>query len=247
MLKEYKKLLSIIIPAYRQEKTISKDLKRIKLVLERIRYDWEIIVVVDGCVDRTYQKAKKIASSKIRVYELSKNHGKGYAVRFGMKKANGDYILFLDSGMEIDPNGISMLLEHLEWYDADIIVGSKRHPVSVIKYPIERVILSFGYYWLVRILFGVRVKDTQPGIKIFRKKVLKQVLPLLKVQRYAFDIEMLTVANSLGFTRIFEAPIKLNFQYTSLTSAATLNAIWNMFWDTLVVFYRIKLRHFYGK
>ncbi|MGI5828255.1 MAG: glycosyltransferase [Patescibacteria group bacterium] len=247
MPRKSKQLLSVIIPAYLQEKTIVSDLKQVSQVLEKIRYNWEIIVVVDGCVDKTYQNARKVATAKIKVFKFKTNHGKGYAVRFGMKKAKGDYILFLDSGMEIDPNGISMLLEHLEWYDADIIVGSKRHPVSVVNYPLERVILSAGYYWMVRILFGINIKDTQPGIKIFRRSVLTKVLPLLQVKRYAFDIEMLSVAHKLGFTRIFEAPIKLDFQYASLTNASTLKAIWGMFWDTLRVFYRLKILDFYGK
>ena len=239
------RLLSVIIPAYMQEKTIQKDVKRVIEVLSNIRYEWEILVVVDGCNDKTYEKAKRLVNSKVSVYRFIKNHGKGQAVRYGMRKAKGDYVLFLDSGMEIDPNGISMLLEHFEWYDADIIVGSKRHPVSVVKYPLDRTILSFGYYWLVRLLFGINVKDTQPGIKIFKKEVLVKVLPLLKVKRYAFDIELLSVAHSLGFKRIFEAPIKLDFKYNSLTNASTFKTIISMFWDTLTVFYRLKILHYY--
>src|SRR4030042_1645637 len=118
--KNNKKLLSIIIPAYKQEKTIGKDLIRIKGVLEKIRTDWEIIVVIDGKVDKTYKYAKKFQSSKIRVFQLKNNVGKGQAIRFGMMKARGNYVAFLDAGMEIDPNAISMLLEHLEWNKAEV-------------------------------------------------------------------------------------------------------------------------------
>ena len=60
-----------------------------------------------------------------------------------MSIAKGDYVAFIDAGMEIDPNGISMILEHMEWYNADIIVGSKRHPASQVNYPLERRIISF--------------------------------------------------------------------------------------------------------
>lgn len=244
---EKKKLLSLVIPAYKQEKTIIQDLKRIKKVLEKIRYDWQIIVVVDGPVDKTYQKTKKLKSSKIKVYQLKENQGKGQAVRFGMKKAKGDYVAFLDAGMEIDPNGISMLLEHLEWYDADIIVGSKRHLVSIVNYPLERKVLSVGYYWLVKLLFGVKIRDTQAGIKIFKKEVLKKVLPVLLVKSYAFDIELLSVSNRFGFKRIFEAPVKFDYQFASLTSAATLQTIWKILWDTAAVFYRLKFLRYYDK
>ena len=152
MIKRTNKLLSVIIPAYKQQGTILKDLTNIKNVLEKIRYDYEMVVVVDGC-KKTYGKAKKMNGSKIKIYLLPTNQGKGYTIRYGMKKSKGDYIAFIDAGMEIDPNGISMLLEHLEWYDADIIVGSKRHLVSVVDYPLERKILSWGYFCLVWLLF----------------------------------------------------------------------------------------------
>lgn len=238
-------LLSVIIPAFKQEKTIIKNIKKINEVLDEIRYDYEIIVIIDGDIDKTYQKVKKLKSSKIKVYKFEQNQGKGNATRFGMQKAKGDYIMFLDSGMEIDPNGISMLMEHLEWYNADIILGSKRHIVSVVKYPLDRKILSIGYYWLVKILFRLKVKDTQAGIKIFRKKVLKKILPLLTIKHYAFDIEILAVAHKHGFIRIFEAPIKLNYQFGSITSATTLNAIANTLIDTLKVFYRLTFTNYY--
>jgi len=240
------KLISVIIPAYLQEKTIIKDLTKINQVLTQIRYDYQIIVIVDGQLDKTYQQAKKLSSTKLKVYQLKTNQGKGFAVRYGMTKAKGDYIAFLDAGMEIDPNGISMLLEHLEWYNADIIVGSKRHLVSVVRYPLDRKILSWGYYWLVRILFGVKIKDTQPGIKIFRSQVLKKILPKLLVKNYAFDIEMLSVARHFGFKRIYEAPIKLKYSFGSITNAATLKTIWHMFYDTLAVFYRLKILKYYN-
>lgn len=247
MKKESKKLLSVVIPAYRQEKTIVEDLKRIREVLKTIRYDWEIVVVVDGPMDKTYQKAKKLTASKVRIYQLKENRGKGHAVRFGMKKAKGEYVAFLDAGMEIDPNGLSMLLEHLEWYDADVIVGSKRHLASQVDYPLERKILSLGFYWLVHFLFGFKVKDTQAGIKIFKREVLKKVLPVLLVKSYAFDIEILSVAHRFGFKKIYEAPIKLDFKFGSLTKAATLRTIWKMLWDTAAVFYRLKVLRYYDR
>lgn len=245
--KKTKKLVSVIIPVYKQEKTVVKDLLAIVETLKKIRYDYELIVVVDGQADKSYQKAKKLSSNKVRVYQFKENHGKGHAVRFGMKKAKGDYIAFLDAGMEIDPNGISMLLEHLEWYNADIIVGSKRHSVSVVSYPLVRRILSFGYFCLVKLLFGVKVKDTQAGIKIFKKEVLEKVRPVLLVKSYAFDIELLSVAYHFGFKRIYEAPIKLDYQFNNLTSAVTLRTIGRILWDSAAVFYRLKILRYYDQ
>lgn len=237
--------LSVIIPAFRQEKTIKKDIENIENVLEQIRYDYEMVVVVDGKVDKTFENAKKVKSKKIKVVGYKKNRGKGYAVRYGMARSSGSYIAFIDAGMELDPNGLSMALEHLEWYDADIIVGSKRHPASQVSYPPLRRFFSFGYQMLNFFLFGLKVRDTQAGLKIFRRKVLEKVLPRLLVKRYAFDVEMLAVANRLGFRRIYEAPIKLGYNFSDLTHAADWKNILNMLLDTAAVFYRLRILRFY--
>jgi len=241
-----KRLISLIVPAYKQEKTIEKDLRFIKSVLNQLRYDYEIIVVVDGHIDRTFERAKKIRSSKIQVIGYQHNHGKGHAIRFGMAKARGGIVAFMDAGMDIDPNGLSMLLEHFEWYSADIIVGSKLHPVSKINYPFSRRILSLGYRIIVRILFGLSIRDTQVGMKFFKRKVLEDVLPRLLVKQYAFDIEVLAVAHHLGYRRIYEAPVELNFKGAStITSRGFWKTIIMMLLDTAAVFYRLKLRNYY--
>lgn len=239
--------VSLIVPAYKQEKVILRNLRQLIKVLSRIRYDYEIIVVVDGLIDKTLNKIKKSKLKKVTCLAYKENRGKAYAIRLGMNRAKGDYVMFIDSGMEIDPSGISMLLEHMEWYNADIIVGSKRHPASYVNYTFLRKILSYGYFYFVKIFFGITVRDTQAGIKIFKKKVLKKILPKLVEKRFAGDLEMLVVAKQFGFKRIFEAPIKLNFELSEITSAATFNSIYNIFIDTLAIFYRAHILRYYRK
>lgn len=239
--------VSLIIPIYRQEKTILKNLRHIKSALDNIRYDYEIIAVVDGLIDKSLHLIKKAKLPRVKAIGYIKNQGKAYAIRLGMSKARGDYVMFMDSGMEIDPNGISMLLEHMEWYRADIIVGSKRHAASQVRYPITRKILSYGYYYAVKTLFKIKVKDTQAGIKIFRKKTLETILPRLKERQFAGDLEMLVAADSMGFKRIFEAPIKLDYKLAKVTSAATMNAIKGIVIDTLAIYYRKNFTKHYQK
>ena len=237
--------LSIIVPAYKQEKTIKKDLQRIEDVLKQIRYDYEIICVIDGRIDKTFENAKKVRSRKIKVVGYDENKGKGHAVRYGMVRTKGDPVAFIDAGMDLDPNGLSMLLEHFEWYNADIIVGSKRHPVSKVSYPWQRRILSIGYQILVKLLFGLNVRDTQTGMKFFRRKVLKDVLPRLLVKKHAFDVELLSVANRLGYNRIFEAPIEIDPKKFKFSSTIGRKVIRDMLVDTLAVFYRLKILRYY--
>lgn len=242
-------LISIIVPAYKQERTIRDDISRIQRVMQELRYDYEIIVVIDGMIDHTFDEAKRSASRNVHVVGYKYNKGKGHALRFGIARSRGDIIAFIDSGMDLNPNGISMLLEHFEWYDADIVVGSKWHPVSKVNYPLLRKIISRGYGVLVKVLFGLRVSDTQLGLKVFKREALEKVLPRLLVKRYAIDIEVLAVADRLGYTRIFEAPIELDWSdvVSSSVSANLLGSIWDVFLDTLAVFYRLRIKKYYDE
>ncbi len=238
--------ISLVIPAYKQEKTIQKDLTNIENVLDTLKIQYEIIVIIDGKFDKTFQKIKSLSRDKLSVVQLDKNYGKGYAVRKGVEKASGDIIGFLDAGMDIDPNGIQMLLNHMVWYDADIIVGSKLHPVSQVEYPFFRKVLSWGYRTFTHILFGFKIRDTQVGMKLFKKKTAKDVFSRSLVKDFAFDVEVLALAYTLGYKKIYEAPIKLELNKKS--SISTLNfwkIVLKMFWDTLAIYYRLKIRQYY--
>lgn len=240
--------ISVIVPAYKQEKTIVKDINRLAGVLRELRYRYEIIIVVDGRVDRTYEKIKSHRSSRIRVYQYKINQGKGYAIKYGGSKARGDVIGFIDAGLDIDPTGVSMLLNHMFWYNADIIVGSKMHPVSQVNYPLYRKVLSWGYRSFTRALFGFKIRDTQTGIKFYKKKVVNSVFPRLLVKNFAFDIEILALSHALGYKRIYEAPIKLRFKgMSSITSSSLWYIVFHMLWDTLAVYYRVRILKYYRK
>lgn len=246
-----KLLISVIVPAYKKDTVIQRNLLKVKEVLDLTRYKYEIICVVDGEVDKTYTKALSVAKKYPRTFKVlgyRNNMGKGHAVRYGMARARGDIVGFIDAGLDIDPNGISMLLEHFEWYKADIIIGSKRHPASRVKYPWQRRVLSFGYQMFVRILFGLNVRDTQVGLKFFRREVIEKTLPRLLVKAWAFDIEMLAVANYLGYGKIYEAPIELKMEFggaSIVTSNKFFKTVLGFATDTLGIFYRLNILKYY--
>lgn len=246
MQKASPKLLSLIIPVYRQEKTIAKNLRQILGELDLLRIPVEVIVVIDGQDDRSYEEAKKVKSPNLTIVGYKTNHGKGYAVRYGMAKSHGDIVGFLDAGGDLKIGSFSMMLEHFRWYNADIIVGSKRHPVSKVNYPRERKILSWAYQLLIHFLFGLNIRDSQAGMKLYRRMVLEDVLPRLLVKKFAFDIEILAVAYRLGYRRIYESPIELDFTGSStITSRNLWKVIFNTLWDTMAVFYRLKILEYY--
>jgi len=239
--------LSVIVPCYKQEKTIKEDLRNILSTLEKTRFSFEVVAVVDGFLDKTYQNARNLKHTSLRVHGYKTNRGKGYAVRFGMARARGNYIAFIDSGMDIDPNGLSLIMEHMFWYEADIIVGSKRHPASKLIYPFKRKFFSVGLQYLTRLLFNLNLRDTQAGLKVFKRGVLEKVLPRLIIKRFAFDVELLVVAKKLGFVRIFESPIKVDWRENAIkTDWKNLFVLsWNFFVDMLGVFYRLNILNYY--
>lgn len=243
------KSISLVVPAYKQEKTILDNLKKLYELLEFLPYKFELIVVVDGFLDKTYEKAKKFKKDNVRTFGYKKNQGKGYAVKLGISKAKGDVIGFMDAGMDLNPNAIPLLLDLMKFHDADIVIGSKLHPESRVAYPLARKILSWGYRTLIEILFGLVIRDTQVGLKFFKRKVAKDVFKRILVKKFAFDIEALAVAQSRGYTKIYEGPIELDFTRveSSISSSNFWRIILHMLWDTLAVFYRLKILHYYDR
>lgn len=237
--------ISLIVPAYKQEKTIIEDVKNLDLALSSMNSEYEIIVVVDGFLDKTFEELKEIKNNKVIPIGYEINKGKGFAIKLGVEKAKGDVIGFIDAGMDLSPSEISLMLNMMEWNKADIVIGSKLHPDSIIEYPVSRKILSWGYRTLIKVLFNLNIRDTQVGLKFFRRKTAKEVFPKIIVKAFAFDVEVLAVARMMGYTKIIEAPIKLSFKQGSVTSTN----FWKIsFWtlvDTLAVFYRIRILNYY--
>jgi len=188
-----------------------------------------------------------VKDKRVRVIGYPTNHGKGYAVRFGFAHADGDVIGFMDAGGDLKPTSLPLMLSQFLFQEADVVIGSKRHPESKVQYPLWRRVQSFGYQMLVRVFFGLNVTDTQVGMKIYRRKVLEEVMPRLLVKRFAFDIEMLAVARYLGYDRIFEAPVELDFSeaVSSITFSKLAFVVLNMLKDTLAVFYRLRILRYY--
>ena len=189
-----------------------------------------------------------MSRKNIKVIGYEKNQGKGHAVKHGMLRAKGDIIGFIDAGMDLKAAGISILLDSMLWRDSDIIVGSKLHPDSKVDYPLLRRILSWGYRTLTHLFFGFSVRDTQVGLKFFKKRVVEDVFPRLIVKAFAFDVEILAVANALGYKKIDEGPIELNFKGDSnITSRNFWGIIFLMLWDTAAIFYRLKILNYYKR
>jgi len=203
--------LGVVVPVFNEGEYIHENIVIIQNEIEKYFTNYEIIVVSDGSTDKTNEVLATIRDHKIKVIILEKNQGKGGAVRKGLETSVGDFILFIDGGLELHPREINIFLGLMYLYEADIVIGSKRHPQSTVFYPSYRRFLSFIYQGLVRLLFHINVTDTQVGIKIFRKEVIKNVLPYLEINSYGFDLEILGIASRLGYRKILEAPVRLDY------------------------------------
>jgi glycosyltransferase involved in cell wall biosynthesis len=235
--------LSVVVPAYREGAAITANLSRLVEALEASALSYEIIVVVDGDRD-TYFAALPSRDRRLQVHGYESNRGKGFALRYGISKARGELVTFIDSDMEISPDEIGRMATLLVLYDADVVVGSKRHPLSEVQYPRLRRIQSVGYQMLVRMLFRVRVRDTQTGLKMMRRAVALRVLDAALVKRFAFDLELLALARHFGFRRIIEAPVRITYAFASTTN---LRAVFWVLLDTLAIWYRLRLRRSYDR
>lgn len=235
--------LSIVIPAYKEEKNIFNTIDDILKAQDVLNYSYEVIVVVDGSPDNTAKEARRHKSKKLSVIEYTQNQGKGNAIKIGVKAAKGEIITFTDAGGDFNPKQFDKCIKLLEIFDADFVIGSKRHPASKVDYPRKRKIYSWLYSKLIRILFGFNITDTQAGLKFMKRNVAKDVVLRALVKQYAFDLEMLVIAWQLGYRRIFEAPVELKFN--NVGSGINYKTIQKMLVDTFAIFYRAKILNYY--
>jgi glycosyltransferase involved in cell wall biosynthesis len=240
-------MLSILMPAYNEASSIARNVCETVETMRALGVNFEILVIDDGSMDGTTAAAidaMRAWPEHVRVVRCTRNEGKGNALICGAEYAKGEHIAFLDADMDLHPEQLAGFFAIMEARQADAVIGSKFHPESKVDYPFERRVYSFFYFALVRSLFGLPVRDTQTGIKLFKRAVLETVLPRVLVKRFAFDLELLANVHHFGY-RIAEAPVKLNFR--RVCSRIRLQAVWNVFLDTLAIFYRMRILHYYDR
>jgi glycosyltransferase involved in cell wall biosynthesis len=173
---------------------------------------------------------------------IEENAGKGNALRTGFEACRGSHVLFLDADLNITPEQGFRMFDIMEKEHADAVIGSKRHPESNIRsYPWQRRVASATYYFIVKTLFGMPLRDTQTGIKLFKRAVLQWSFQRMLEKRFAIDLELLAVAQEKGF-KIAEAPVTLTGEWGALRLAV----VWQIINDTLAIFYRRRLLGYYG-
>ena len=237
-------LLSVVMPAYRLADTIADNVRRVRDLLAG-QISFEIVVVDDGSGDGTAAAIQSVADESpdvVRPLFLDANAGKGNAVRRGFYFSKGSYVLLLDADLDLLPEMIPGFFDVMLRDGADIVIGSKRHPDSKIDYPFMRRLASRVYYGIVKLLVGLPTTDTQTGMKLFRREALQWSFDRMLVKRFAFDLEMLSIAYEHGY-KVSEAPIKMHFG--DKMGALNFAAVRSVMTDTLAIFYRLRLIRYY--
>jgi glycosyltransferase involved in cell wall biosynthesis len=236
--------LSVVVPAYREGPRIYGNLTRLLRELDKLNVTYEVVVVSDGNTDTTVRESLRVESPAVKVFHYPMNIGKGFALSCGVDQSSGSLVTFIDADMELDPATIGTFIDIMRTSGCDAVIGSKRHPESKVAYPRFRRLQSALYQFLIHVLFNLDIRDTQTGLKLFRRNVLQEALPLLAIKRFAFDLELLVVARQLGYRKVCEAPIKLDYQFESTVN---LGSAGRVLWDTAAIFYRLRILRYYER
>ncbi len=203
--------LSVIVPAYNEERRLPKTLRSINGYLENQNYDYEILVVSDGSKDKTAEVARDLMGEigGLRVIDNKKNHGKGFVVRQGLTEAKGEIRLFTDAD---DSTSVDQVEKMFPFFKKgfDIVIGSRDIKGAVLDppQPWRRRIIGDVFNLMVQVVVGLwGVWDTQCGFKAFSSRVVQDVLSLCEIDRWAFDPEVLKIAKKKGY-KIKEVPVR---------------------------------------
>lgn len=203
-------MTSIVIPAYNESRRIRPTLEKILAYVAKQGWDSEIIIVNDGSRDNTAEIIHKYAQDHpiVRLIENPGNRGKGFSVRNGMLNARGDVMLFTDADLSAPIEEAPKLLDCIA-NGADIAIGSRwlRAELQTERQSLQRQLFGRAFNLALRILLGLRFKDTQCGFKAFNRRAVESVFAQQQIERWGFDPELIFLAQKNGF-RVVEIPVQ---------------------------------------
>jgi len=158
-------------------------------------------------------------------------------LRRGAQAARGEFVIFIDADLDLPPEQILFFVAIQRVKKADVVIGSKMHPDSTVDYPLIRRIYSLGYFWLVKFLFGLPVRDTQTGLKLVRRELLLKALGKTESRGFTLDLELLVRLVQLGAVMV-EAPVVV--RHSMKFGGIGLPVVWQIFRDTWLVWRRVR-------
>ncbi|MBE6632221.1 MAG: glycosyltransferase [Ruminococcaceae bacterium] len=203
-------MISVVIPAYNEEKIIAQTAKTLEDTLRRdFGEDFELILVSDGSTDRTAEIIESLVSDRIRSCGYEKNRGKGGAVKEGILNSLGDIVLYTDCDLAYGADIIKTFAESFTDPSVDASIGSRRlDPEGYKEYTFLRKLMSGTYLMILKLFAGFSYSDSQCGIKAFRGEYARKIFTTLETPGFAFDLEALLLADKMKL-KIKEIPVKI--------------------------------------
>ena len=238
--------LSVIIPAYNEEKRLPQTLREIDEYLKKQSFESEIIVVSDGSTDRTVEVVRNLMGEikNLRILDFKENMGKGFGVKEGMLKALGNFRLFTDADNSTTIEQVEKMWPYFkEGYD--IAIGSRDVKGAILDppQPLFRRLTGEVFKYFRKIIVGLwEIEDSQCGFKCFTKEASEDIFPKCKINRFDFDPEILLIAKKLGY-KIKEIPI---YWKNDLQSKVKLKSMVKMLLDLFKIRLN-EIKGFYGK
>ena len=198
--------ISVIIPAYNEEKRIEPTLKKVINYLDNNFDKYEIIVVDDGSTDNTYKIVSRYKKNNVKILRNEINKGKGYSVKRGILNVKYSLVLFSDSDLATPIEELEKFINYIKTYDIIIASRNLKESDIKIKQPMYRQLMGKTFPLLVNLIALRGFKDTQCGFKLFKTDVAKKIVSLQTFERFSFDVEILFIAKKLRY-KIKEAPV----------------------------------------
>lgn len=227
--------LSVVIPCFNEEERLGATLERIVGYLDQRRKAYEILVVDDGSRDATVSVAKGVANDRVRVLEHGQNRGKGAAVRTGVLASKGEWVLFTDADLSTPIEDLERLERRVG--DAEIVLGSRAVADSeiVLHQPLYRELMGKTFNLIIRSIGLVGLRDTQCGFKLFRGSVARQLFERSRVDHFAFDVEVVWLAQKAGHRVVEEG---VTWEDSPNSRVSPIGDSWRMLVDVLALRFR---------
>jgi dolichyl-phosphate beta-glucosyltransferase len=236
-------VVSLIIPAFNEEKRIGKSLEQILFFCNAQREPYEVIIVDDGSTDNTVKLIRKQFGSqaRVRIIEQPMHRGKGAAVQQGMLQAGGEYLFFSDADLSVPIEMLPVFVSELQNH-CDVVIGSRRKPGAQIEVhqPIFREMMGKVFTYLSNLILGLRHSDVTCGFKGFRREVAHDLFKRQRLHNWSFDPEILYLAGLRAYA-VSEVPVSWR------DDKATKVRLWK---DTVASFLgllAIRMNHWRGK
>lgn len=226
---------SIVIPAYNESHRIGPTLNRVLRHIAQQAWDAEVVVVNDGSTDNTSEIVGRFVQSnpRMRLLQNPGNRGKGYSVRHGMLQACGEVLLFTDADLSSPIEEADRLFRAIA-EGADVAIGSRwlRAELQSERQPLHRQLFGRIFNLSLRIVLGLRFKDTQCGFKAFTRRAADTIFPLQQIERWGFDPELIFLAEKNGF-KVVEVPVA--WAHDEKTTISPLRDGIRMFFEVLKI------------